>query len=76
MTTVQGVVHMMIMVAKVEIDWTTSRANRPAKTKPIGTTPTSAVARTRDSRGNTEEKPRPVPYGEVVPVDMPPIRAS
>ncbi len=66
----------MIIVANVEIDWTRSRANRPTKMKPIDTTPTSTVAWTRDSRGNTEEKSRPVPYSEVVPVDMPPIRAS
>ncbi len=65
----------MIIVAKVEIDWTRSRANRPMKMNPMANAPTSTVACTRDSRGNTEEKSRPVPYSAVVPVDMPPIRA-
>lgn len=63
------------MVAKVEIDCTRFSPNRPMKMNAIDNAPTSSVACTRDSRGNTEEKSSPVPYSAVVPVAMPPISA-
>jgi hypothetical protein len=66
----------MIIVANVEMDCTRSKPKRPMKMNAIDRTPTRIVAWTRDSRGNTDEKSSPVPYSDVVPVDMPPIRAS
>ncbi|GAA2890427.1 hypothetical protein GCM10020220_095730 [Nonomuraea rubra] len=45
------------------------------KMNTIDSVPMNTVAWTREKRGKTLEKSRPVPYREVVPVDMPPIRA-
>ncbi len=66
----------MIIVAKVEMERTRSSPNRPAKMNAMDNAPTSSVAWTRDSLGNTDAKSSPVPYSAVVPVAMPPISAS
>jgi len=36
----------------------------------------NSEAWTLDRRGNTEEKSRPVPYSDVIPVDSPPRNAT
>ncbi|SVJ74154.1 Uncharacterised protein [Klebsiella pneumoniae] len=76
MITIHGVVQVTISTAKVETLCTRLKAKRPTKMKPIEATPISTVACTRESRrGNTLDMSSPVPYSEVVPVDMPPITA-
>ncbi|MNV82482.1 hypothetical protein D3C71_1762220 [compost metagenome] len=76
MITIHGVVQVMISTAKVDTLCTRLAAKRPMKMKAIDITPISSVALTRDStRGNTLDMSRPVPYSEVVPVDMPPMTA-
>ena len=75
MTIIHGAVHVMISVAKVEMDCARLSANRPTKMKAIDRAPMKNVAWTRLKRVNTLETSSPVPYSAVVPVERPPIRA-
>ena len=75
MTTIHGAVQVMISVAKVEMLCARLSAKRPMKMNAMDRAPMKKVAWTRLKRGNTLEKSSPVPYSDVVPVDMPPIRA-
>ena len=76
MITIQGVVVTTIRDTKVVIEEISVKAKRPMNISAIDTRPMSIVARGRLKRGNTLEKSKPVPYSDVVPVDMPLKSAS
>ena len=69
--TIQGVVATTIRETKAVIESITFHQNRPMKMSTAEIEPIIRVATARDNLGNTLEKSRPVPYSDVVPVDMP-----
>src|ERR1700694_81439 len=75
-TTIQGVVVTTIRDTKVVMASIKLKTKRPMKINAQARQPVIRVALGRLSLGKTLEKSRPVPYSDVVPVDIPLIMAS